>query len=187
MSEELSSGGVQYVHLRDGRTMKLRVRDLSEEVDVDKCLMIDVNNIYAELATSPVLLNKFGVLLADANKTLSEKKLDFDIFVSKRKESIRKELVSNGTKPTNEIVENALLSEPIYRLKKMNFVEAEKEVAIVNSVYWSLKDKNEKLNKMALSVQYGDMADGILNARIKTINHVSISMLKNVNKGNVED
>ena len=48
------------------KTYFLKFDDFDENVDVDSLLKIDYGNLLGELVTFPVVVNRFGVLLADA-------------------------------------------------------------------------------------------------------------------------
>ena len=50
-----------------------------ERVDIDQLTSINYENLYGEAVTISALLNKVGMLRADAECTMNEKKLERDV------------------------------------------------------------------------------------------------------------
>ena len=61
-----------------GNTYKLIFDNFDEDVDIDSLLKIDYSNLIGELVTFPVILNRFGILLAEAESQVAETKLHLD-------------------------------------------------------------------------------------------------------------
>jgi len=158
---------------------KLIFDEFDEEMEIDSLLKIDYSNLIGELITFPVIVNRFGWLLADMERTVSEKKLSLEVFEAKLKERIRTDLTqqSNGKKPTVEELNNAVVSDKGFQIMSRNLFEAQKNRDYINSVYWSAKDKSDKLNKLSLSMQAGDINDSQLEGRV---NNVIIKKTKNL-------
>lgn len=156
-------------------TILLKVVLFDVEVDVDTILKIDYQNLIAEILTFPVIVNKFGLLLADAENKVSETKLDLEIYSAKRKEILRTKLTEIGEgknkdkKPTKEELESALFADAVYQLKQKKVFKAQKERDYINSIYWSAKDKSDKLNKLSVTIQAGDIDEKLLNGAINGI------------------
>ncbi len=138
-------------------TIKITLFKDDAELEIDRILQIDYVNLIAEIATFPVILNRWGVLLADANNRVSEAELDLRIFKAKIREKIRNELEAAKAKITGDIVDDKMRSSPIYmaKYKRLNNITKEKEY--VNSIYWGLKSKDDKLQKLSLTIQPGDI------------------------------
>lgn len=183
------------VELKTGQKIILssELFENDEEINVDNLLKIDIAHLPAEITTFPIIMNQLGILLAEVNNQLSEKKLDFEIFCAKRKETIRKNALTAQEeldedeetgkikkkirapkKLTIDEVEDALSSDPIYKVKKTKVFELQKQVDYVNSLFWSAKSKDEKLNKLSLTLKEGDVYDGLVNTTLQRINYVSI-------------
>lgn len=167
------------------RTVNLRLDEFDEEVDIDSLLKIDYYNLHAELITFPVIVNRFGLLVADMDNKLSEAKLNLEVFTAKKKEELRGELTEEESdakgntkfkKPTVEELDNALTNNKAYQLQRKAVFKAQKERDYINSIFWAAKDKSGKLDKLSLSIQPGDFDETMLQ---KSMNGVSIKFKQN--------
>ena len=82
------------VHLGN-KPVKLTTRDFDDEVDVDQLTSIDHSNLYGEAVTVPALMNKVGILKTEAERYLSEKKLELEVFEAELRQSIRKDAIAD--------------------------------------------------------------------------------------------
>lgn len=142
-----------------------------DDMNIDDLLKIDYSNIIGEMVSFPVIVNRFGQLLAEAESQVAEAKLNLDVFEAKMKERLRIQLAeeNNGKAPTVEALNNAVISEKSYQVMKRKLIESQKTRDYVNSIFWSAKDKSEKLNKLSLSVQNGDIADSVIEGRVNSV------------------
>lgn len=154
-----------------GNTYKLIFDNFDEDVDIDSLLKIDYSNLIGELVTFPVILNRFGILLAEAESQVAETKLNMDVYEAKTKERLRIELVeqNNGKAPTVEALNNAVVSNKAYQAMKRKYIEVVKTRDYINSIFWAVKDKSEKLNKLSLSIQPGDLSDSVIEGRVNNV------------------
>jgi hypothetical protein len=180
------------IELRNGDFLRLKMSAIDEEIDLDRFLSIDMSNISAELVTISAVLNKFGLLLADANEKLAEKKLQLEIIEAKTKEKIRNEANNPEEdedydikakkiptkKLTNDEVDMKLVLNKGYQAAKTGHIKAQKEVDYINSIYWSLKDKSGKLDKLSMSITTGDVLEQLVNSKLKRMNFVDMSVVK---------
>lgn len=152
-------------------TYKLLFDDFDEDMDIDSLLKIDYSNIIGELITFPVIVNRFGNLLAEAESKVAEAKLNMDVFEAKTKERLRNELaeVNGGKNPTVEALNNALLMNKAYQSLRKQYIEVQKTRDYINSIFWSAKDKSSKLDKLSLTVQNGDIPDSIIEGRVNNV------------------
>ena len=152
-------------------TYKLLFDDFDEDMDIDSLLKIDYSNIIGELVTFPVIVNRFGILLAEAESKVSESKLNLEVFEAKTKERLRNELAeaNGGKNPTVEALNNALLMNKSYQALRKQFIEVQKTRDYVNSIFWSAKDKTSKIEKLSLSVQNGDIPDSVIEGRVNNV------------------
>ena len=129
-------------------TYKLWFDDFDEDMDIDSLLKIDYSNIIGELVTFPVIVNRFGNLLAEAESKVSESKLNLEVFEAKTKERLRNELAeaNGGKNPTVEALNNALLMNKSYQALRKQFIEVQKTRDYINSIFWSAKDKSDKIS-----------------------------------------
>lgn len=154
-----------------GNTYKLIFDNFDEDVDIDSLLKIDYSNLIGELVTFPVILNRFGILLAEAESQVAETKLNMDVYEAKTKERLRIELAeqNNGKAPTVEALNNAVVSNKAYQAMKRKYIEVVKTRDYINSIFWAVKDKSEKLNKLSLSIQPGDLSDSVIEGRVNNV------------------
>lgn len=154
-----------------GNTYKLIFDNFDEDVDIDSLLKIDYSNLIGELVTFPVILNRFGILLAEAESQVAETKLNMDVYEAKTKERLRIELAeqNNGKSPTVEALNNAVVSNKAYQAMKRKYIEVVKTRDYINSIFWAVKDKSEKLNKLSLSIQPGDLSDSVIEGRVNNV------------------
>lgn len=152
-------------------TYKLLFDDFDEDMDIDSLLKIDYSNIIGELVTFPVIVNRFGILLAEAESKVSESKLNLEVFEAKTKERLRNELAeaNGGKNPTVEALNNALLMNKAYQSLRRQFIEIQKTRDYVNSIFWSAKDKTSKIEKLSLTVQNGDIPDSVIEGRVNNV------------------
>lgn len=129
-------------------TYKLLFDDFDEDMDVDSLLKIDYSNIIGELVTFPVIVNRFGNLLAEAESKVAEAKLNLEVFEAKTKERLRNELAeaNGGKNPTVEALNNAVLMNKAYQTLRKQFIEVQKTRDYINSIFWSAKDKSDKIS-----------------------------------------
>ena len=72
--------------------------DLKNELDMDAITSIDHSNLYGEIATSSVLLNKVGLLRAQAESEYEAAKLEFSVHKAQLSTEIRRESIVNAGK-----------------------------------------------------------------------------------------
>lgn len=152
-------------------TYKLLFDDFDEDMDIDSLLKIDYSNIIGELITFPVIVNRFGNLLAEAESKVSETKLNLEVFEAKTKEKLRVELAeaNGGKNPTVEALNNALLMNNAYQVMRKRLIEVQKTRDYINSIFWSAKDKSSKLDKLSLTVQGGEIPDEVIEGRVNNV------------------
>lgn len=153
------------------KSYKLLFDDFDEDVDIDSLLKIDYSNLIGELTTFPVILNRFGILLAEAESQVAETKLNMDVYEAKTKEKLRVELAeqNNGKSPTVEALNNAVVSNKAYQAMKRKYIEVVKTRDYINSIFWAVKDKSEKLNKLSLSIHPGDLSDSVIEGKVNSV------------------
>lgn len=153
------------------KTYKLLFDNFDEDMDIDSLLKIDYSNLIGELVTFPVIVNRFGHLLAEAESQVAEAKLNLEVFEAKTKEKLRAELSAenNGKQPTVEALNNAMVSSKSYQVMRKKYNESQKTRDYINSIFWSAKDKSGKLDKLSLTVQQGDISDSVIEGRINNV------------------
>lgn len=162
-------------------TYSLLIEEFGEEIQVDDLLRIDYSNLLGEIITFPVVVNRLGSLLAEAEQAVSEKKLNLEVFEAKLKERKRILLTeeNNGKSPTVDALNTAIILDKGYQALKKSFFESQKNRDYVNSIFWSAKDKSEKLNKLSLTVSTGDIEESLLEGKV---NNITVTKRKNTIK-----
>lgn len=153
------------------KTYKLIFDEFEDGVDVDSLLKIDYSNLIGEIVTFPIIVNKFGLLLADAESKVAETKLNIDVYESKAKERLKLRLQeeNNGKNPTVDALNSAVLQDKGFQALKKKLIEVSKTRDYINSIFWSCKDKSEKLNKLSLTVQNIEIPYEIIQNKINNI------------------
>lgn len=169
------------IPLSSDRTLLLKYDSLEDqdEVDINRIVKIDFANIPAELVTIPVLLAQFSIYISELNEKVNLAKLNMEIkeaelsteFREAYKEETGKELSNEKTK------DKILMSVKFKMVKKLYFM-ALKDQEIMNGVYWSLKSKDDKLSRLASSMNLGDAIETMLDFRLKKFNYVDMRLAK---------
>lgn len=145
----------------------LKVKDFEEEVDVDQLTSIDHSNLYGEAVTVPALMNHIGVLKAEVEKVLAEKKLELEVFEGSLRQSIRKDSIAKGDKLTESGLNELVAIDGGYQIKKKNVATAQYNFGIIDSLFWAVQSKDRKLNNLIKSVTpeelYDELIEGVIN------------------------
>lgn len=156
------------------------------EIDADDITKIHYHNIVGELLTCSTALNRIGNMKADANEVLAKMKLDFDIFEAQKDEDMRKALEFSKADakgnitiktPSNPEVEAAIKRSPEYKVKRKSIIEAQKNVDILDSLYWSMKSKDDKLNKITDKLRPEELEKDLLE---ESVNGIQIKVRNNL-------
>lgn len=147
----------------------LSYKEFEEEVDIDDLLKIDYSNIIGELITFPMILNRIGMMLAEMDAKLSAKKMTVEIQEAKLKEKYKLEITKSGEKATVDAINAAVTLDSSYQAFKRLYITAQKDRDYINSLFWCAKDKSEKLDKMSMSIQTGDVSDYLIEGKVNTI------------------
>ena len=134
-------------------TYQLRFDEFDEEIDIDALLRIDYTNLIGEMVTFPVIVNRFGNMLAEAESKVAEVKLNIDVLEAKLKERFRIELseANGGKNPTVDALNNSILLDKAYQAMRKKYVEIQKQRDYINSIFWSCKDKSDKISILVKS------------------------------------
>ena len=87
------------VHFNDV-PVTLVTNGFEDTVDIDKLTSIEYSNLYGEAVTVSALLNKVGLLRAEAEKKVAECKLEKEVYEAQTKKEWRREANRNGGKFT---------------------------------------------------------------------------------------
>lgn len=153
-----------------GQTYKLLIDEFEEDVDIDNLLKIDMSNLVGELITFPVIVNRFGILLADAESVVAEKKITCEVYEAKLRERLRAQWdAEEDGKLTEKALDALVIQDKGLGMFKKQHIEAIRQRDYVNSIFWSAKDKSNKLEKLSSTIQPGDIPDNVLEGRVNGI------------------
>jgi len=143
------------------------------EVDMDQLTMIHYYNLVGEIITIPTLMNRVGVLKAEADNAVRETKLAHKILEAEKAEYYRKKLTTDdGTKiktPTVSQIEEAVVKDESVNKSQLNVFRIQKQAEVIDSLYWSIKAKEMKLNQISQNLSPSDFEKDILEESINGI------------------
>lgn len=151
------------------KTITLTTTDFDDEVDVDELTKIDYTNIYAETITVSALLNKVGLLKAEAQNNFSHKKVEFAIFEAELDRLIRQKAKSNEEKITEKVVEQRIILDPAWKIQKRNLINAERDLQFIESLYWAIQSKDTKLNVLCKGVIPEEHEHELIEGKINSV------------------
>lgn len=160
----------------------LKFQDFVGDIDVDELTSIDYSNLYGEIVTASALLNKIGLLKAEAESIYQKTKLDADIYEANLCKRYRREANINagkfslmdGSDPisvklTEKSLEEAVLLDPVIQNKKKAVIEAQKNLGFCDALYWAISSKDRKLNVLMKPTTPKEFFDEIVNGKINGI------------------
>lgn len=159
------------IDLEDGRTVVL-ILDYIDEIETNEITSIDYGNIMGEFLTCSRIINSVGNLRAGLQNFLAKEKLKFEIWWSQAYD----EKASGDTKrPTKEMIEAHIKRLPEYKKHKTLLNQVEYKLSLTENLYWSLREKDAKLEKLFGSLKpeefNKELIEGQVNkcmVRIKT-------------------
>ena len=162
----------------------LTIQPFDADIDVEMLLQIDYSNVIGELITFSVVFNRIGVLRADMEEIVANKRLETKVFEAQLQETIRNNLsvatedskgVVKVKQPTAAQIENLMLLDKGYQVISKNYIKAQKDLAVIQALYDSARSKDFKLNKFAERIQPSEFEKEIMEG---TINNVMIRQQK---------
>lgn len=168
---------VSIIELGNGTKIKLSLKDIPDDVLADRILFIDYANIYAEIATMPILLNSIGVLLSECENKCRLADLKLKRWKSKKREEVRVDFIKSKGKFTVDQVDDAVRIDSQYVVLNTIHINYLKQRDDINSLFWSLKSKQSILENLSKSMNISDFREGMKHS-ISNINHVDIKNIK---------
>lgn len=150
------------------KTIEMQLGELDTSIDVEELLTIHYHNVVGEMLTMPVLVNKVGILRAQMRHTYAEKKLELDVYLAAQRERIRKDLVAKQEKATTfyKSLDIQLDNDAGVRTLKKNLINAERDMEIMDSFYWAVKSKDDKVNRLGSNLSPDSLSKGLVEERI---------------------
>lgn len=157
--------------------VKLITNGFEDTVDIDKLTSIDYSNLYGEAVTVSALLNKVGLLRSEAERAVSEKKLEKEVYEADMKKGWRREANRNGGKFTIEdeeiklsekALDEALLLDEDYQKLCIEYIEAQKNFSVLDALQWSVQDKSKKLNNLLKPVTPQEFLNELVEGKVNS-------------------
>jgi hypothetical protein len=165
------------------KTVVLSFGDFDDIIDIDQLTTIDYSNLFGEAVTVSALMNRVGILKAEAEASLATKKLECDIYIAERSKIIRREANTNAgkftikdgqsdisIKLTEDSLVMAISLDIVVQNRRKGIIEAQKNLSFLDSLYWSIKSKDTKLSVLVNGVTpkefYEELIEGTVNAII---------------------
>lgn len=160
----------------ENRMATLIIKPFDGDVNIEDLLKIDYSNLMGEILTFPVVFNRVANMKAEMANILAERKLNMDIFEAQLTEEHGNKLRAQG-KATIKDIEVAVLRDVRYQIKKKDLFQCQKDFDYLDSLYWSAKSKDGKLDRLSEKLRPDDFNGELL---AETINGVQIKISKNV-------
>jgi hypothetical protein len=158
-----------YVHLAR-KIAAIKPTDWDYSFDPDEIFKIDPYNIFGEIITIPVLINRLGVLAAEMKSYVKEEE-----FRLNEKEAKVRQLFRQGfdKKPTVQETEDHLTLDPIIKGMRLKLIKLKKELETIENMHESAKEKSFKLNYLGKNLTPEEFEKDIIEG---TINGVTIKL-----------
>lgn len=164
----------------NGANVILKYTGFDEEIDVDDLTKIHYDNLFGEAVSVSALLNKTGILKADAEEYYERKKLEADIYEANLRKRWRREsnltggkftLTIEGEEPeqiklTEKSLDEAVLLDPACQVHRNNVITAKSTLAKIDSLFWSVSSKDKKLNNIMKEVTPEEFANEVIEGKI---------------------
>lgn len=156
--------------------LKVSLFEEEEDIDIDSIIKLRLDNLAAELVTTPLLLNRFGILLAEMESKVNLSKLKLEVEESTIADAIREKYREENQKElSNEKTSEQTRKHPKYKMYKTLHIKAIEQRDIINSIFWAIKAKDAKLDKLSMTLQAGDVQEQLANSKLKRFNYVNMS------------
>lgn len=156
------------------KIIRLHFKDFDADIDIDDLTMIHHENIIGEILTVSTLMNRVGLLKAEAANNVRESDLGVKIEYSRLSEHYRKTLKKvNGEKikyATIDEVSDAVTLDPSYQNLMKRHFRIQKELDQLESLYWAIKSKDGKVDKLSERLKPEEFEKEIVEGVINTIN-----------------
>lgn len=189
MIEETEKGLVEKVNVPfKNKTIVLHFNFLDLNIDIQELTQINYSNLYGELITVPTLLNKVGIIRAEAEGAMDSAKLERNVQHAKLDEYYRKSLRYEHINykketvmkdPNNDTVTAAINRDEQFIAISKKYIRLKKEFGFIDALFWSVKDKAGILKKIGESMKLTpeDFESNIIEG---AVNGVMIKMHKNL-------
>lgn len=160
------------------KIITLHFEFLDLDIDINEITQIDYSNLYGELVSVSTLLNKVGIIRAEAEshmdtakmeKTIKYAQLDSNYRKSLRYKHINSRKEEVWKSPNDSAVEAAVNSDKEYINHCKRFIRMKKEYGFIDALFWGVKSKEKKLDKIGESMSLtpeefqNNITEGVVN------------------------
>lgn len=165
------------IHI-DGKPLTLTMSDFDDEIDVDDMTRINYENLYGDAVTVSALLNKVGILVATAEASYDNKKLEVEFEESRIRKDFRRKAIEDDNyitvdnvriKFTEKSLDDAVNLDKGLQVMKKNVVKAKETHEKIKSFYWGVQSKDKKLNNLISGLTEAQLWDQLVDGSINGI------------------
>jgi hypothetical protein len=171
------------INLGKNKMAVLVVQAFDGDVDIERILKIDYANLLGEILTFPVVFNRIANMKAEMGNIVAEAKLDLDIYEAQLYEEHRGKLTASSDKtkgPSIKDVESSVMRDSKLTIRKKDFYALQRNFEYLDSLYWSAKSKDQKLNVLSEKITPEEFEKDLVEG---SINGVMIKMKNKAIKG----
>jgi len=145
------------IHFKE-RIVTLHFEPIDSDIDIDDLVKIHYDNLIGEILTIATLMNRVGWLKAEAQDAVRQSSFELQIYEADIKEQYRRNSRSTSSDSkgnqkvkyaTKDEVDNSVLQDPGYVNKRKQTMRIQKEYDYIDSLYWAVKSKDQKINRIA--------------------------------------
>jgi len=148
------------------QVITIKFGNFEDEIDADELCRIDYGNLYGEAVTVSALINRIGILRAEAEFILNQKKLEYEVREAQLRKDERRKANLNGTKLTEKALDDIVLLDEGLMVMRNNISKAEKDFKIMEALYYAILSKDKKLNNILKPLTPEELGNEIIEGKV---------------------
>lgn len=137
-----------------------------DEIDADSLCRIDYGNLYGEAVTVSALINRLGILKAEAEFIFKQKTLEYEVREAQFRKDERRKANADGVKLTEKALDDIVILDEGLIVMRNNIAKAEKDLKIIEALYYAVLSKDKKLNNILKPLTPQELENEIIEGRI---------------------
>ncbi len=159
----------EYIHLKN-KIVSIKPTEWNYEFDPDEMLKTDHSNLFGEIVSISVWVNRMGLLVADMKSFIKQEKLKLDIKESEVRKLFRNaESAAGRKKPTVQEMSDHLTLDPVIKNIRFKLIREEKSLQDIESIYDATKDKSFKLNNLSKNLTPQDLEESLIEGSVNGV------------------
>jgi len=155
--------------LENGKTVRLELNQ-ADFFNVDQIVSIDYGNIVGEYLTAPMIFNQIANLRSFLQEKFQRSKLNVKIVESQTRQFIRQNWAKLETgKSTSESVNDYVVQDEDFVKAQNEMIDCERLYNDIDSLYWSMKEKCSKLDKMFEKMNPKELDKDLIEGQINNV------------------